>query len=269
MTEKLRNALQLINMNTAYLDEIEVTMTKPAVAFVLRFDNSFMACVLIQSVILKLNYPEAKECQRRTMFLKFSALAALCRAAVYYFCNWLICTLITLISWCAHTHTNAAPVGPEACLDVTPCKNGCSLRFCPPSPCGPKWPTGRHHSSGLFSRVGFNGTFDFCQPKCYWWLRDLSLHCSGWEARTASRSWTSVKNKIHYEAILTGKQVHWSADPTSRSGVWNLWFSVTTQLTTLSNMHLWTAARSTLSTVSYCWSRAPELSFALEWVLFL
>lgn len=87
MTEKLRNALQLINMNTAYLDEIEVTMTKPAVAFVLRFDNSFMACVLIQSVILKLNYPEAKECPRRTMFLKFSALAALCRAAVYYFCN--------------------------------------------------------------------------------------------------------------------------------------------------------------------------------------
>lgn len=58
MTEKLRNALQLINMNTAYLDEIEVTMTKP-----------FMAYVLIQRVILKLNYLEAKECPRRRVFL--------------------------------------------------------------------------------------------------------------------------------------------------------------------------------------------------------
>lgn len=69
MTEKLRNALQLINMNTAYLDEIEVTMTKPPVAFVLRFDDSFMAYVLIQRVILKLNYLEAKECPRRRVFL--------------------------------------------------------------------------------------------------------------------------------------------------------------------------------------------------------
>lgn len=49
MTEKLKYSLQLINMNTAYLDEIEVTLTKPPVAFVLRFDDAFMAYVLIQS----------------------------------------------------------------------------------------------------------------------------------------------------------------------------------------------------------------------------
>lgn len=84
MREKSRNALQLINMNTAYLDEIEVTVTKPSVAIVLRFDDSFMSYVLIQSVILQMNHPEAKECPRRTVGLNFSApcRAALCRAAI-------------------------------------------------------------------------------------------------------------------------------------------------------------------------------------------
>lgn len=82
MTEKLRNALQLINVNTAYLDEIEVTMTKPPVVFVLGFDDSFWAYVLIQSVTLKLNYPEARECprRRRRAFVQFSVPSALCGA---------------------------------------------------------------------------------------------------------------------------------------------------------------------------------------------
>lgn len=49
MTEKLGNALQLINMNTGYLNEIKVTLTKPH-TLVLRFDDSFIASVVIQCV---------------------------------------------------------------------------------------------------------------------------------------------------------------------------------------------------------------------------
>lgn len=57
MTEELRNALQLINMNTAYLDEIQSHDGTPHVAFVLGSDGSFMAYFLIQGVIRELNYP--------------------------------------------------------------------------------------------------------------------------------------------------------------------------------------------------------------------
>lgn len=118
-------------------------------------------------VILKLNYPEAKECPRRRMFLKFSTLSALFRSAHQ--------------SGNQFSSDSAHDSVAQVLLPAN--QNGKPLR---------------HHSSGLFSRVGFNGMFDFCQHKCYWWLSDLSLHCSGWEATTITHSRSTMKSKIHY-----------------------------------------------------------------------
>lgn len=86
-----------------------------------------------------------------------------------------------------------------------------------------------HHSSGLLSRVACNGRFDFCDHKCYRWLSDLCLHCSGWEATIARFSWKSEErdslwSDIYREAAALACQPDLSLKP---------WFSINAKLTSL------------------------------------
>lgn len=114
--------------------------------------------------------------------------------------------------------------------------NACSWRlWCPgPSPCRPNLGAiiRQGSSPGLDSverltSVNINVT-DGSLPPLLW--------PRGWQP---SLSPGPLKSQIYYGGIWTGKQLPWSAVLTSKSRVWNLWFSVNTKVATLSSLHLW------------------------------
>lgn len=76
------------------------------------------------------------------------------------------------------------------------------------------------------------------------WLR-------GWQP---SLSPGPLKSQIYYGGILTGKQLPWSAVLTSKSRIWNLWFSVNTNVPTLSSLHLWITVGTELQNWASPWN---------------